>query len=175
MEESGRGKLVATLTSPKKTEPPPPPTPEKMVVTPAKTQTNAPAKPVTTQKKTTPPPPSPAPIKEAAKAPTAPKPKASETPTVAPAPPPPKADVRQLLNQGRAALALKALDAASAKYVAVLEMDPTNVVALSSLGAVRYQQNRLDEAEQYLRKAVTAAPNDSTTRSLLGVVFFKKG
>jgi len=114
--------------------------------------------------------------KEAAKAPeTAPKPKASETHVVAPAPPSPAADVRQLLNQGRAALALKSLDTASAKYLAVLEMDPTNVVALSSLGAVRYQQNRLDEAEQYLRKAVTAAPNDSTTRSLLGVVFFRKG
>ena len=41
-------------------------------------------------------------------------------------------------------------------------MDPTNIVALSSLGAIRYQQNRLDEAEEYLRKAVAAAPNDST-------------
>lgn len=129
MEESGRGKLVATLTSPKKTEPPP--TPEKIVVTPAKTQTNAPAKPAATEKKSTPPAPSPAPIKETVKAPApAPKPKASGTPTVAPAPPPPAADVRQLLNQGRAALALKALDTASAKYLAVLEMEPTNVVAL---------------------------------------------
>ena len=178
MEESGRGKLVATLTSPKKTELPPPP-PEQIVVTPAKTQTNAPAAiPVTAEKKPTPPPPPPpATVKTTAKTPE-PAPKASETPAVAPAPTPRRAaapDVRQLLNQGRAALALKAFDTADAKFTAVLEIDPTNTVALSSLGSVRYQQNRLDDAEQYLRKAVAAAPNDSTTRSLLGVVFFRKG
>ena len=42
MEESGRGKLVATLTSPKKAETPPSPA----AVPPANTQTNAPPKPV---------------------------------------------------------------------------------------------------------------------------------
>lgn len=148
MEESGRGKLVATLTAPKKAEPAPP----KTVTEPAKTQTNAPAKPVAPQKKSTPPPP----------------------PPPAPPPPPPP-DERQLLNEARAALALKDLNTAAAKYDAVLGMEPTNIVALSNLGAIRYQQSRLDDAEQYLRRAVAAAPNDSNTRSLLGVVFFRKG
>jgi tetratricopeptide (TPR) repeat protein len=100
--------------------------------------------------------------------------KTNEKPAVAPAPPPPP-DERQLLNEARAALALKDLTTAGTKYTAVLDVDPTNVVALSSLGAVRYQQNRIDDAEGYLRKAVAAVPNDSNTRSLLGVVFYRKG
>jgi tetratricopeptide (TPR) repeat protein len=62
-----------------------------------------------------------------------------------------------LLNEARAALALKQLDRAGIKYTSVLDIDPTNVVALSSLGAIRYQQNHYDEAEDYLRKAVAGA------------------
>jgi tetratricopeptide (TPR) repeat protein len=84
-------------------------------------------------------------------------------------------DVRQLLNEGRAALALKDYNTAGIKYEAALGLDPTNTVALANLGVIRYQQNRLDDAEQYLRKAAAAAPNDSNTRSLLGVVYFRKG
>lgn len=80
-----------------------------------------------------------------------------------------------MLNEARAALALKEFDRAGTKYSSVLDIDPTNVVALSSLGAIRYQQNRYDEAEDYLRKAVAEAPNDAKTRSLLGVVFYRKG
>ncbi len=268
MEESGRGKLVATLTSPKKAETPPTPA----AVPPANTQTNTPPKPVVTVKKTPPPtpaltstnapapkptPPAPAPKPAPAPAPTqtstnapalkptplpapartstntpartvtntpppaatpvpapapAPVPTAAVTPVPAPAPvpaatvtpapapvppaaqpkllvvkpspppapavvatPPPAPNERQLLNEARAALALKQLDRAGIKYTSVLDIDPTNLVALSSLGAIRYQQNRYDEAEDYLRKAVAEAPNDAETRSLLGVVFYRKG
>ena len=92
-------------------------------------------------------------------------------PVVVPAAP----DVRKLLNEGRAALALKDYNTAATKYEAVLGLEPTNTVALANLGVIRYQQNRLDDAEQYLRKAAAAAPNDSSTRSLLGVVYFRKG
>jgi len=248
MEESGRGKLVATLTSPKKLEAPP-----------VNTQTNTPPKPVVTAKPPPPPapkptpPPAPAPAPKPAPAPSvtstnaaapvrppapapkptpvatpanaiapvqapppAPAPKPAPVPVVtstnapAPAPrvtavpvpppvsappppppqpkslliapppvavpaPPPVLNERQLLNEARAALALKQLDRAGAKYTEVLDMDPTNIVALSSLGAIRYQQNRYDEAEDYLRKAVASAPNDAETRSLLGIVFYRKG
>jgi Tfp pilus assembly protein PilF len=238
LEESGRGKLVATLTSPKKVETP-------AAVPPANTQTNIPPKPVVTVKKTPPPTPAtaapkpsptpapkpvaartvtnaPAPASTPAPAP-APKPAAAATPTpapnpvaartvtntpapapattassqqpppqqtpvaatpppspapvvvAAPPPPPPAPNERRLLNEARAALALKELDRAGIKYTAVLDIDPTNIVALSSLGAIRYQQKRYDEAEDYLRKAVAEAPNDAETRSLLGVVFYRKG
>jgi len=113
--------------------------------------------------------PPPAPKKEPAKpAETAPKDQEKEKPQpVAPATP----DVRKLLNEGRAALALKDFDTAAGKYNTVLDLEPTNTVALANLGVIRYQQNRLDDAENYLRKAAVAAPNDSNTRSLLGVVY----
>jgi tetratricopeptide (TPR) repeat protein len=92
-----------------------------------------------------------------------------------PSTPPPAPNERLLLNEARAALALKQLDRAGTKYSSVLDIDPTNIVALSSMGAIRYQQNRYDDAEDYLRKAVAEAPNDAETRSLLGVVFYRKG
>ena len=168
MEESGRGKLVATLTAPKQAEPPP----QKIAAVSYETPTNPPVKPVAPVKKTPPPPPA-EPKVETVKAP-ATTPTASEKPAATPAPPPPPGE-RQLLNEARAALALKDLTTAATKYTAVLGMDPTNVVALSSLGAICYQQNRFDDAEENLRKAVAAAPNDSNTRSLLGVIFYRKG
>ncbi|HXI84047.1 MAG TPA: tetratricopeptide repeat protein [Verrucomicrobiae bacterium] len=177
MEESSRGKLVATLTAPKKAEP----TNETVVAEPPKPQTNAPAKPPAPATPPAPakPPapvkktPPPAPKKETAEpAEAAPKDQEKEKPQpAAPAPP----DVRKLLNEGRAALALKDFDTAAGKYNAALDLEPTNSVALANLGVIRYQQNRLDDAENYLRKAAVAAPNDSNTRSLLGVVYFRKG
>jgi outer membrane protein assembly factor BamD (BamD/ComL family) len=189
MEESTRGKLVATLSAPRKTEP----TNEIVVVEPPKPQTNAPAKtpaPVKTPVTVKPPAPVnlPAPIKPPAPVKTTPppEPKKETVPPVVVAPVvTPKEpvqvivtaspDVRQLLNEGRAALALKDYNTAGTKYEAVLGLDATNTVALANLGVIRYQQNRLDDAEQYLRKAAAAAPNDSNTRSLLGVVYFRRG
>jgi len=263
MEESGRDTLVATLTSPKKSETPP-------AAPPSNTRTNIPPKPAATVAKT-PPPTAPAPAVTLTNAPTSasktastatstnapaparkPKPAPtatstnaaasasrsaakvtstnappagpvqptsalSATPTNAPAPtamarpapapaptaaavpsptpstaptqptpapvkpvaavssPTPAPNERQLLNEARASLALKQLDRAGTKYTQVLDIDPTNVVAIASLGAIRYQQNHYDEAEDYLRKAVALAPNDPETRSLLGVVFYRRG
>jgi len=80
-----------------------------------------------------------------------------------------------MLNEARAALALKDYDSAALKYQDILAQDPNNLTALSNLGAIRYQQGRSDEAEGFLRKASTAAPTDSTARSLLGVILVRKG
>jgi tetratricopeptide (TPR) repeat protein len=178
MEESTRGKLVATLSAPRKAEP----TNEIVVAEPPKPQTNAPAKPPAPVKPPVPvkPPPPvnpPAPVKTTPP----PEPKKETAPPVVVAPKEKvpvvaaSPDVRQLLNEGRAALALKDYNTAGTKYEAALGLDPTNTVALANLGVIRYQQNRLDDAEQYLRQAAAAAPNDSNTRSLLGVVYFRKG
>ena len=190
MEESTRGKLVATLSAPRKAEP----TNETIVAEPPKPQTNAPAKPpapVKSPPSVKPPVPakplapvkSPAPVNTPAPVKTTPPPEpkketvkpAEVAPKVPPVVVPAAPDVRKLLNEGRAALALKDYNTAATKYEAVLGLEPTNTVALANLGVIRYQQNRLDDAEQYLRKAAAAAPNDSSTRSLLGVVYFRKG
>jgi tetratricopeptide (TPR) repeat protein len=165
MEESTRGKLVATLNAPRKPEP----TNETVVAEPPKPQTVAPAPPPAPVKMPPPPAPKPEPAK-----PVAVVPKDQQKVKTEAAPPPPPT-MRDLLNQGRAALALKDYNTAATKYEAVLGMEPTNTVALANLGVIRYQQNRLDDAEDYLRKAAAAMPNDSNTRSLLGVVYFRKG
>jgi Flp pilus assembly protein TadD len=167
MEESTRGKLVATLSAPKKGEP----TNETVAAEPPKPQVIAPAPPPAPVKST--PPPAPAPKPEPVKpVVVAPKDLQKEKAEAASSSSP---NVRELLNQGRAALALKDYDTAGSKYEAVLAVEPTNTVALANLGVIRYQQNRLDDAEDYLRKAASASPNDSNTRSLLGVVYFRKG
>lgn len=180
-DESSREKLVATLTSPKKSTAPEPapetpaaaPAPVKPPQTakpaPAKPPAKpAPAKPVASVKAAPP-----EPTKEVAKVPElTPKEKEKEKAEAASSASP---NVRKLLNEARAALALKDLNGAAAKYDAVLSTEPDNVVALSNLAAIRYQQGRVDEAEQNLRKAIAATPNDSNTRSLLGVVCFRKG
>ncbi|HUJ08985.1 MAG TPA: tetratricopeptide repeat protein [Verrucomicrobiae bacterium] len=173
-EESSREKLVAKLTAPKK--PNPEPTAElatnqvKPVAQPPPTVSAKPPapKPVVTAKATPPPPPKPAsPVVVAAKE----KELAKAEAAAAPAPP----DVRTLLNEARAALALKDLATASTKYEAVLATEPDNLVALSGLAAVRYQQGRYDDAEESLRKVVAATPNNSNARSLLGVIYYRKG
>ncbi len=187
-EESSRGKLVAKLTAPKKPVTSEPVTSAPVAVTSAPTPTNAPpvpepAKPTPTK----PAPAKPAPAKPVTPAKAAPPEPAKQA--AKPAEPARKErekekaeassssspEVRKQLNEARAALALKDFDTAATKYDTVLRLEPDNVVALSNLGVIRYKQGRLDEAEQNLRKAVTAAPNDSNTRSLLGVIYFRKG
>ena len=115
-----------------------------------------------------------------------PAPPAAAKPAAPPAPPhkvetnatktitgPP--EIRVLLNEARAAFALKDLNTAATKYEAVLAHDPNNVTALSNMGVVRFKQGKIDDAEVILRKAVAQAPNDSPSRSLLGVIYFRKG
>jgi Tfp pilus assembly protein PilF len=82
---------------------------------------------------------------------------------------------RDLLNEARAAFASKDYDAALAKYNFVLANEPNNIAAFSNIGVIRFQQGRLDEAEEVLRKAIAIAPNDSASRSLLGVIYFRQG
>jgi len=84
-------------------------------------------------------------------------------------------EIRVLLNEARAAFALKDFNTAATKYEAVLARDPTNMTALSNMGVVRYRQGKVDEAEEILRKTVAQAPNDSSSRSLLGVIYVRKG
>ncbi len=109
----------------------------------------------------------------AVKAPTPP-----ET-TREPSPPPPTSPesplIRGLLDEARAAVAQRDLATAASKFQAVLDQEPNNMTALSNLGVVYYKLNRLDEAEEVLRKSVAATPNDSQARSVLGVVCYRKG
>jgi outer membrane protein assembly factor BamD (BamD/ComL family)/uncharacterized coiled-coil DUF342 family protein len=174
-EESSREKLVAKISSPNKSAAPEPgpgtvPPPVKAA---AQSSKSVPAKPTPTKSVVVAkaiPPQADNPVPPAIEP--APKDKQqAEVDTAASSSP----DVRKLLNEARTALASKDLTTASVKYEAVLATEPGNLVALSNLAAVRYQQGRLDDAEQNLRKVIAASPNDSNARSLLGVVYFRRG
>ena len=152
MKESGSSKLVATINAPA------PPAPAKPSA-PASSTYSGPATTIAS-------PPSPA----------------TETNAIAravvatePARPAGADDIKAMLNEARAAEALRDYDSAALKYQEILAKEPNNVTALSNMGAIRYRQGRLDDAEGFLRKAVAAAPNDSASRSLLGVVFSRTG
>ena len=158
--ESQPSKLVASIKAP---------TP---AASPKTSETTTPAKPPTPAKA-----PAPAPVMSVPSAP----PKATATnltmqtttPVAAAAAAPPSVNV--LLNEARAAFALKDFNTAETKYQAVLAQDPTNMTALSNIGLIEYKQGRLDAAEDTLRKVVAAAPNDSGSRSMLGATYFRKG
>jgi Flp pilus assembly protein TadD len=83
--------------------------------------------------------------------------------------------VERLLADARAALTQRDLATAESKFQSVLAQDANNADALSGMGVVYYQRNRLDGAEEVLRKAITVAPNDSRSRAMLGILYYRKG
>jgi predicted Zn-dependent protease len=56
-----------------------------------------------------------------------------------------------------------------------VKQEPNNGAYLDSLGWVYYKQNKLAEAEEYMRKAVDREGHDPTILSHLGAVYIKLG
>jgi tetratricopeptide (TPR) repeat protein len=54
-----------------------------------------------------------------------------------------------------------------------IQADPTNGAYLDSLGWVYFKQNRLDRAEEYLKRAIIFLNTDSSIHDHLGDVYFK--
>jgi predicted Zn-dependent protease len=67
------------------------------------------------------------------------------------------------------------LDEAHALIERALAEEPHNGAFLDSMGWVLYKQNRLPEAEEMLRKAVSRNSHDATIHSHLGDVYLKSG
>ena len=67
------------------------------------------------------------------------------------------------------------LDEAVEMVQRALAEDPNNGAYLDSIGWAYYKQNKLDEAEMYLRKAAVLEMNDPTIFSHLGDVLAKRG
>lgn len=67
------------------------------------------------------------------------------------------------------------IDEATSLIQRALKVDPNNGAYLDSLGWAYYRQNRLTEAEQYLRKAIDRQGNDPTILGHLGDVYLKLG
>lgn len=67
------------------------------------------------------------------------------------------------------------IEEATALIERALKVDPNNGAYLDSLGWAYYKQNRLSDAEQYLRKAIERQGNDPTILGHLGDVYLKLG
>jgi tetratricopeptide (TPR) repeat protein len=67
------------------------------------------------------------------------------------------------------------LDEATSMIQRALKVDPNNGAYLDSLGWAYFKQDRLMEAEQYLRKAIERQGNDPTILGHLGDVYLKLG
>ena len=65
------------------------------------------------------------------------------------------------------------LDEAETMVQKAVQTDPTNGAYLDSLGWVYYKQNRLDRAEEYLKKASIFVNNDPDIHDHLGDLYFK--
>src|SRR5215467_5968053 len=65
------------------------------------------------------------------------------------------------------------LEEAEAMVQKAVQIDPTNGAYLDSLGWVYYKQNRLDRAEEYLKKASIFVNNDPDIHDHLGDLYFK--
>jgi tetratricopeptide (TPR) repeat protein len=67
------------------------------------------------------------------------------------------------------------LDEALMMVTKAVESDPINGAFLDSLGWVYFKMDRLDLAEQYLKRALIFAANNATMHDHLGDVYFKRG
>jgi tetratricopeptide (TPR) repeat protein len=67
------------------------------------------------------------------------------------------------------------LDEAQRLINKAVELDPQNGAYLDSLGWVCFRQNRLEEAVDYLQKALLKMSKDPTVHDHLGDVYFKQG
>jgi tetratricopeptide (TPR) repeat protein len=67
------------------------------------------------------------------------------------------------------------LEEATAMIHHALEQEPSNGAYLDSMGWVYYKQNKLAEAEEYLKKAVDRSAHDPTILGHLGDVYAKMG
>ena len=67
------------------------------------------------------------------------------------------------------------LDEALNMVQKAVESDPINGAFLDSLGWVYYKMDRLDLAEQYLKRAIIFAANNATMHDHLGDLYFKRG
>ena len=83
--------------------------------------------------------------------------------------------MEQLLEEAYELLRQRHPAEAVARLQRVLLTDPENFEALHYMGIARGQQGLLDEAENFLRRALAVRPNHALVRYHLGYVLYRKG
>jgi len=71
--------------------------------------------------------------------------------------------ISTLSLRGRLAEALGNLDQADQAYIAILNLQPDNIDAISAIGGIRFQQKQFDSAERFYLLALAMRPEDSNT------------
>jgi tetratricopeptide (TPR) repeat protein len=84
-------------------------------------------------------------------------------------------DVVATLMEALAAQRAGQLDAAAARYEAVLAIEPDQANALYLLGSLRMRENRLAEAASLLERAAQVTPDHADTFLQLGNALFRQG
>src|SRR5688572_9458060 len=75
-----------------------------------------------------------------------------------------------LIAQAQRAFAARRFEEAEQKYQEVLKMDEGNPVSLANLAAIQLELQKREEAEANLKKALSAAPDDAYSLSLMGML-----
>jgi tetratricopeptide (TPR) repeat protein len=70
--------------------------------------------------------------------------------------------------------AAKEFDQAEADYLQILRRDENNVYTLANLAAIQLERGNLADAEKNVKKALTGAPDDAYSLSILGYVKFRQ-
>ncbi|MFA6563194.1 MAG: tetratricopeptide repeat protein [Verrucomicrobiia bacterium] len=83
-------------------------------------------------------------------------------------------DLKPLMVQVRELYGRKQFEEAAAKSREILKHDPENLVVLTNLGVIRFQQGRLEEAEYLFNRALQIAPNDAYIHATVGIIYFKQ-
>ena len=86
-----------------------------------------------------------------------------------------QAEVREIYQQGEAALRSGDLTQAEAAFQRILAIDPQSAGALSNLGVIAMRQQMWAKALSYFQKAAELAPDVVGVRLNIGLVYFKQG
>lgn len=84
-------------------------------------------------------------------------------------------DVRDMMQKAKKLFEIQNYFEAENIYQQIVEKVPDNYVALSNLGAVQIQANKLSAAEVALRKAIKINDKDSFAQTNLGILLSRQG
>jgi tetratricopeptide (TPR) repeat protein len=84
------------------------------------------------------------------------------------------AGTAELVSEAQQDFAARNYEQAERKYLEVLRHDEKNVNTLANLATVQLEMGHLEDAEKNLKTALSVAPNDSFTLSILGNLKFRQ-
>lgn len=81
----------------------------------------------------------------------------------------------QLVSEAQQDFSSRSYEAAEQKYLEVLKHDDKNVNTLANLATIQLEMGHFDDAEKNLKTALSVAPDDGFSLSILGNLKFRQG